>query len=177
MAAFHFELEPVVKIRRRAERQKQLALAVLEGQRVELERRVGEVQGRLVTQRADLRARLDGAGAGRGVDVGLVRLQAHASVHAVLELRRLAIEAAGLLQRLEAARAELLRATVARKAIEHLRAKALLKWRKQLARREALELDDLTLMRRGDVATLGGGGSEGLGEGAGLAGPEPMEIA
>nr|MCU0689024.1 flagellar FliJ family protein [Phycisphaerales bacterium] len=73
------------------------------------------------------------------------------------ELRRLAIEMAGVLKRVEIARAELLAATVARKAMETLRDKALAEWNREQAQREAAELDDLTLMRHGR------GSADGLG--------------
>ncbi len=150
MPAFHFQLEPVLEMRRNAERQRQLALAKIQIQRVELDQRIARVQQGVVTQRTDLRellgAPVDGT-ATTAVDLGLVRLQAATSLHAVLQLRRLAIEAAGVYQRTEAARAELLKATVARKAVEHLRTKALARWRDQLRRKEAAELDDLALMR------------------------------
>lgn len=188
MGAFHFELESVLEMRRNAERQKQLALARLELQRLDVERRIALVQGRIITQRDDLRERLGagadaklggGPGPGVGVDLGLVRLQATASVHAVLELRRLAIEAAGVLRRTELARAELLRATVARKAVDHLRVKARAAWRAALERKEAAELDDITLMRRGrgtEVGGVGAGVNAGP-EGAVEGGELPMEMA
>lgn len=154
MAKFEFKLEAVLEQRRGVERQKQLALGQLEAKRLEVESRVAAVRASLDERRSDLRERLTGGGA---VEVGAVRLQSNAALFGMVELRRLAIELAGVLKRVEAARADLLRATIARKAIEHLRTKAYEAWVRDMARREAAELDDLTLMR---LARVGGGDEE-----------------
>lgn len=151
VAKFEFKLEAVLEQRRGIERQKQLALGQMEAKRIEVESRVAAVRARLDERRSDLRERLSGGGA---VEVGAVRLQSNAALFGMVELRRLAIELAGVMKRVEAARADLLRATIARKAIEHLRTKAYEAWKRDLAKREAAELDDLTLMR---LARAGGG--------------------
>jgi flagellar export protein FliJ len=119
------------------------------------------VQGRLVQERDDMRALLGpggGAGVGR-VAVTSVRLQATAGLHGLAELRTLAIELAGVLRRLETARAQLTAAAVARKAVEKLREQRHARWKLEQDHRESAELDDLTLMRaagRSD-GTLEGG--------------------
>jgi flagellar export protein FliJ len=144
VAKFVFKLEAVLEQRRGVERQRQLALGQIEATRIEVEGRVQAVRMRLEERRSDLRERLSGGGA---VEVSAVRLQSSAALFGMVELRRLAIELAGVLKRVEAARAELLRATIARKAIEHLRTTAYEQWKREAARKEAAELDDLTLMR------------------------------
>lgn len=166
MARFVFSLESALEQRRRVERERQLAVARLEQSRVRIEARVRGVQDRLMLERDELRAMLGpspgvgGAGAGGGVSVHVpsVRRQATAGLHGLSELRTLAVELAGVLQRLEGARQQLLAAAVARKAVEKLRERRLAEWKREQERKEASELDDLTLMR-----------------GAGSAGP-PMEM-
>ena len=78
-----------------------------------------------------------------------VRLAANASLHGVVELQRAAIELAGLGQRLSRARAELMKATVARKAVELLKKRRYEAWKRERDRRENAELDDLVVMRHG----------------------------
>jgi flagellar export protein FliJ len=147
MAKFVFQLEAVLEDRRRAERQRQVAVSHMERRRVAIEVRVKGIQARLVDERRALRGELE---PGRAVALDRVRLQMGASIHAVVELRRTAIELAGVLKRLDAARAELLTAAIRRKAVEKLREQQLARWKLEQSRREAAELDDLTLMRRGN---------------------------
>ncbi len=158
MARFEFSLEAALEQRRRVERDRQLAVAAIERTRVEIEGRVRAVQQRLTAERNDMRALLDparggvgaaGAASGGRVFVSSVRLQATAGLHGLAELRTLAIELAGVLKRLEAARTQLMAAAVARKAVEKLREQQLSRWKLEQAHKESAELDDLTLMRTG----------------------------
>lgn len=151
MARFEFSLEAALEQRRRVERERQLAVAKIERMRVEAEEKVRAVQQRLTAERNDMRALLGNGGAegvGR-VSVTSVRLQATAGLHGLAQLRTLAIELAGILKRLETARAQLLAAAVARKAVEKLREQQFTRWKNEQARKESAELDDLTLMRTG----------------------------
>lgn len=152
MPRFVFSLEAALEKRRRIERERQLVVAKLERTRVDLDERVRAVQGRLTQERNDMRSLLGPGGAGIGrVVVSSVRLQATAGLHGLAELRALAIELAGVMKRLESARAQLTAAAVARKAVEKLRQQQLERWKAEEARRESAELDDLTLMRFGRV--------------------------
>jgi flagellar export protein FliJ len=151
MARFVFSLEAALEQRRRVERERQLAVAKIERMRVEAEEKVRAVQQRLTAERNDMRALLGSGGAegvGR-VSVTSVRLQATAGLHGLAQLRTLAIELAGILKRLETARAQLMAAAVARKAVEKLREQQFTRWKLEQAHRESAELDDLTLMRTG----------------------------
>ena len=161
MARFVFSLEAALEQRRRVERDRQLAVAKLERDRVAIEERVKAVQGRLTQERNDMRTMLGGpAGTGTRVAVTSIRLQATAGIHGIVELRTLAIELAGVLKRLETARAHLMAAAVARKAVEKLREQQLNRWKLEQAHKEAAELDDLTLMRAGHAnGTLEGAAS------------------
>jgi flagellar export protein FliJ len=156
MARFEFSLEAALEQRRRVERERQLAVAKLEQARVEIEERVRAVQQRLTVERDELRALLGPPGGGSGgaarVSVASVRMQATAGLHGLAELRTLAIELAGVLKRVEGARAQLMAAAVARKAVEKLREQRLAAWKHEQDRKESAELDDLTLMRSGGLA-------------------------
>lgn len=159
MPRFVFNLEAALEQRRRVERERQLAVAKIELARVQVEQRVRAVQGRLVQERDDMRGLLGPGGAGVGrVVVTSVRLQATAGLHGLAELRTLAIELAGVLRRLETARAQLTAAAVARKAVEKLREQRHARWKLEQDHRESAELDDLTLMR---AAGRDGGTLEG----------------
>lgn len=143
MARFEFNLETALEQRRRVERERQTAVARLEQARLSAQGRVAAVQQRLVQEREQMRSMLGGG----AVPVSGVRLQATAGLRGIAELRALAVELAGVYKRLETARAELLSAAVARKAVEKLRDKQLARWKSEQERRESAELDDLTLMR------------------------------
>lgn len=152
MAKFVFELESVLEQREREERVRMKAVGELEAQRLAVEARAGEIQAGLRAGREEWRAALSGGGDGAGAAslqlVG-VRLAANASLHGVVELQRAAIDLAGLGERLKRARAELLRATVARKAVELLKRRRYEAWKRERDRRENAELDDLVVMRHG----------------------------
>lgn len=141
---FIFSLEPVLEQHRRVEEARLRALAAVERERVALEDRARALQGDLAAARADLRDRLASPGAAGGV--GAVRMQANASLRITLELQQCALALAGVLRRLERARAELVAATTARKAVERLRERRLAAWRAEESRREVRELDELTTM-------------------------------
>lgn len=166
MARFVFELQAVLEDRERREQARRRLVGELEARRTAIEARVRQVQEAAGTQRESLRELVGGGGAGDGtmeaaggrrVAVDRVRMQATASLHAVVTLQRAAIELAGVERRLGAARAELLAATVARKAVEALRARRFAAWRREEQRRENSALDDLNVMRAGRGAgDLGG---------------------
>ena len=150
---FVFELESVLKQRRRAERTRQQHVAGIETQRLALEERLRQIQRRMAEGKRELRDVLAGRpreeATCASVPIDSVRLAANASLHAVVLLQRGAIELAGVHQRLSAARRVLLQAAVARKAVETLRARRYAEWRRTEQRRETNELDDLVVMRAG----------------------------
>ncbi|MBA4028476.1 MAG: hypothetical protein C0475_04980 [Planctomyces sp.] len=144
-ARFVFTLEPVLDMRRRDEERCLRQVAELERQRLQITERVGSVQ----RGAAGDRQRLTAAMSPGTVDMAVVRMQAVASQHAVLRLQRAAIELAGVMHRIEAARLALQRATAARKALEIMRQKQRVAWARQQAQRETLEHEDLAVMRFG----------------------------
>lgn len=170
MPKFRFRLQPVLDDRLTKERDQQMIVARWQSRRSEIERRVQELQQRLISDRHDLRGRLgqiDGQAAlitgtlgGQIVDLSLVRQGAHSALFGLVELRRLAIELAGILRNLEAARAELARRATARKAVEMLREKAKEQWLSEQKRLEAITLDEIAAIRAARKVMVGAGQSD-----------------
>lgn len=145
MAKFRFNLETLLEQRRRVEDAKRAEVAQVERERLALEDEIRAAQRALAEQKADLRAALaPGAGA---VDVAGVRLQSHSSLHSAAAIQRLAVRLGGVLQKLERARASLLRATADRKAVELLRQRRFEEWRREENKKEAAAVDDMVNAR------------------------------
>ena len=153
MAAFRFKLEPVLELRRRAEREQQMQVAAVERERAELEDALRTVNGKLEAERRDWRDRVagqaEGPAGGGAVDLGGVKRQATASVGLIAQAQRLVLQLAGVHTRLERAREALREVSTQRRAVEVLRERQLEAWTLEQTRREARELDDLTVMRHG----------------------------
>jgi flagellar export protein FliJ len=143
MARFVFEFEAVLKQRLADEREKQLAMAVVERQRLAIEAQLRGTQGEIEQEKESLRTAL-GSGA---VDLPAVRQQAGAALGRVKRAQQLVLKLAGVHKALDAARMELLLATTKRKAMETLRDRRLEAWKAELSRKEAGELDEITIMR------------------------------
>lgn len=147
MAKFRFELETLLEQRRRVEDARRLEVATVERERLAIEEEIRAAQRALGEQKRDLRDALSPGGAPRGVDVAGVRLQSHASLHATASLQRLAARLGGVLQKLERARAGLLRATADRKAVELLRQRRFEAWKRGEDKKEAASVDDMVNAR------------------------------
>jgi flagellar export protein FliJ len=146
MARFVFEFEAVLKQRVAEEREKQLAMAVVERERLALEDELRGTQGEIEAEKEELREAL---GSGGMVDVLAVRQQAGAALGRVKKAQHLVLKLAGVHKRLDAARLELLLSTTRRKAMELLREKRLEEWNAERNRLEARALDEVTIMRAG----------------------------
>ncbi|MDY7109689.1 MAG: flagellar export protein FliJ [Planctomycetota bacterium] len=140
MARFRFKLEPLLKARRHAEREKQRAVAELERQRLDLEDALRRRQAFIVEGKAALRDRLVG-------DLDMPSLRAHAgsTVQVMREAERLVLELAGVHKRLEAARGELVEAARERRSLELLRDRRLAQWKAALNKAEDAALDELAV--------------------------------
>jgi flagellar FliJ protein len=146
MPTFIFQLQALLDQRSHAERQKQLAVATIERQRLDLESRVTDRQTEIRSHKNDLRDLLT-TPAAQGVDFRTVRLQANASLHAQLSTQRLALQLAGLYHRLDAARKELREAATRRRAVELLKQKRFDAWKREQHRLETNELDEIATLR------------------------------
>lgn len=154
---FMFNLQPVLEQRKRREDACQHAVMELERRRVEVESRIRRIQAGIASahhEMRDLVASERRAGQGRGVPIGDVRLAASAAMGLVARAQRSVIELAGLHEKLNAARIELIRASADKKAVERLRERRHESWRREQSRREIAELDDITMARvaRKDVS-------------------------
>ncbi|MBL8746777.1 MAG: hypothetical protein JNK58_10525 [Phycisphaerae bacterium] len=151
MPAFKFRLQPLLDQRLHAERQKQLAVAELERQRLDLEKMVTDRQAQIRSHKDDLRNLLAPARE-QPADFRTVRLQANASLHAQLHTQRLALQLAGLYHRLEHARNELRAAATRRRAVELLKQRRYEAWKQHEKRRETSELDEIATLRHQRLA-------------------------
>ncbi len=144
MARFVFEFEAVLKQRLAEEREKQLAMAVVERERIAIEDQLRGTQQEIESEKGELRAAL---GTGASVDLATVRQQAGAALGRVKRAQQLVLKLAGVHKRLDAARLELLLATTRRKAMETLKEKRLEAWNAERNRLEANAMDEITIMR------------------------------
>src|SRR2546423_519384 len=147
MARFRFSLQSVLEHREMIEEQKQLAVAHLESERIRLEIQIRRYQQGITLEKDQMRQSL------RGGDIRAVRFQSGAAVRLAGAAQRTVLELAGLLRRLESARAELLEAAKRRKAVELLKDRRFEEWRTDQNRRELAAVDELAVMaagRRGD---------------------------
>ena len=150
MARFQFNLQVVMKQRLAVERQKQLAVALIEQQRLSLEDEIRGYNNSLQREKSDLREALTRervADYGRGVDLRGVRMQASAALHLVGKAQQAVLRLAAVHKRLDAARVELLAATKARKGVETLRDRRYEAWALAEKQAEAGVLDELAVMR------------------------------
>jgi flagellar biosynthesis chaperone FliJ len=116
-------------------------VAVLETDRLRLEERLREIQGQVSTAKGELRGQLGDSGT--RVVVRDVRFQAGATLALLVQAQSAALELAGVLKRLEAARGELFRATTARKAVQLLKDRRYAQWRAEVEKREAQANDEI----------------------------------
>jgi len=151
MATFIFSLQALLDQRLHFERERQLSVAAIERERLELEARVTACQNEIRSHKEDLRQLLGGP-TGGAVDTRTVRLQAGAALHARARTQRMALQLAGLYRRLESARSELRKATMKRRAVELLRDKQFNEWKREIERRESRELDEIGTMRAARIA-------------------------
>lgn len=161
---FVFRLQPVLEQRERIEEQAQLRVAAIERERLLGESVLRSIQEELVDTQRCLRAGLhpssapaaDAASAAEVAASGLhgVRAAASASLHLAVRAQRAAMELAGTLKRLDAARAELLRAAADRKAVKLLKDRAYEAYRREALMREAAALDELVVMRHGRTESV-----------------------
>jgi flagellar export protein FliJ len=154
---FRFSLQPVLEHRRRLEEERLREVAIIEQERVRTEDKLRGINARLVQSRADLRERFSPApGATVRGGIGAVRLDSSSALRLTVEAQQAAIELAGVMRRLERARAALLEAATARKGVERLRERRLEEWKHELSRRENAELDEMATIGASRAAAPGG---------------------
>jgi flagellar export protein FliJ len=158
---FIFKLQPVLAQRERLEERAQLKVAELERQRLGVEQTLKVIQAELLDTRRFIRGGLFAGEASRrdseqavGGMAG-VRLATNASLHLTVQAQRAAMELAGILKRLDMARADLLKATADRKTVQLLKDRAREMFQREQLKREMAELDEMAVMRHGRGSDLG----------------------
>lgn len=141
MARFRFKLEAVLKMRRHVEQEKQRQLAELHRERIALEDVLRLHQQQIDASRGSMREDLVGK-------INPWELGSHtaATLRLMAKAQGLAVELAGVHQRIEAARQELLEAKREVRAIELLREKRFAQWKAALDQAESNMLDELAVM-------------------------------
>lgn len=143
MGAFTFELDPALRQRRREEESQMRVVAELERERIALEQEIRGCQRAITQEKRDLAERLAAERGGRAVDLGLVRVQANASLHHIGRAQRAVVRLAGVHARIDRARLDLLEKTIARKSLEVLRDERRSAWEQAQRARETAELDEI----------------------------------
>lgn len=145
MARFRFPLQALLQARERAERDEQVAFGVLEQDRLALRRQLDDAQAMIERAQQDARALLDPqAGI---VDLRAARRQAHAALHHQAIASQLRVSLQGAQVRSDQQRERLLRASIARRALERLRERRLAEWVLDQRRKEQFALDDLATVQ------------------------------
>lgn len=144
MARFVFELQTVLDLRQREERDRERALAAALRERADAEREVQRLHRAAADERDELRHAL---APGAAVQLPAARAQAAASVRLETLLRAAALRLSSAHQKAQAARRALILATTKRKAAQTLRDRRYEAWKLDQDRRETAQLDELAVMR------------------------------
>lgn len=148
MAGFKFDLQAVLEQRELRERERQVGVAALEAERVRIEQEIRGFKNQIEATREDLRRALGSERADPGsADLRAARREAASSLHLIARAQQSVLRLAGVHARLDRARADLLKATVDRKAVEALRDRRLRAWRQERDRRETAAIDEINVMR------------------------------
>ena len=153
MPRFIFNLQRILDLRRRAEDDHRRRVAAIESERAAAEDRLRTIQHTITTARTEQRTMLT---VGTHLNTQALRTHTGAVMGLTAQAHRAALELAGILRRLESARALLAKASAERKAVELLRERAYEQWKLEQNRREIRELDEIgsTLRaRRTEAAT------------------------
>lgn len=145
MPRFTFRLQRVLELRQRTEDEHRRRVAAIEAERAAAEERLRSIQATITASRAEQRAMLAASAAteSRGLNMTALRTHTGALMGLTAQAHRTALELAGILKRLEAARALLAKASADRKAVELLRERAYEQWKQEQSRREIMHLDEI----------------------------------
>ena len=144
MVRFRFALDPLLKVRHRHEQVAQREVAELQRERLTMEDRIRAKQRLLAEGRLARRTALTGT-----LNIDALRGHAGSTLRVMRDAQRDVLELAGVHKRLESARAKLIDATRARRAVELLRERRYEVWRREHERRETAALDELATIAAG----------------------------
>jgi flagellar export protein FliJ len=142
MAKFVFRLEPLLTARRHAEQDARRVVAVLERERLGLEGELRRHQQQIMSDKQQMRGSMTGS-----LDLRSLRQSAGVTLHVIRKAHQLVLQLAGISQRMEVARSELLRTMTRRRAIELLREKRFDQWKFVQSKAEIAALDELAVGR------------------------------
>ena len=142
MARFVFRLEPLLTARRRTEQDARRVVAAFERERLGLEDELRRHQREITSGKQYMRGSMTGS-----LDMRSLRQGAGVTLHEIRKAHQVVLQLAGLGQRMESARAELLEAMTRRRAIELLREKRFDQWKIALDKAENAALDELAVGR------------------------------
>jgi flagellar export protein FliJ len=133
----------VLDHREMIEDQRQRRVAEIERERVRIEESIRATYRAILAEQHAARLL-----AAKG-DIPGARRQGSAITALHQRAQRAVVELSGVHARLDAARAELLAATIARKSVDLLRERRYEEWKRDIDRREQAALDELAVMRAG----------------------------
>jgi flagellar export protein FliJ len=142
MAKFVFRLEPLLTARRHAEQGARRVVAVLERERLALEDQLRCHQQQIMSEKQQMRGSMTGS-----LDMRSLRQTAGVTLHVIRRAHQVVLQLAGVSQRMESARSELLRTLTRRRAIELLREKRFDQWKVVQSKAEIAALDELAVGR------------------------------
>jgi flagellar FliJ protein len=141
MTKFHFNLDPLLKAKKRVEEVHQRAVAQIDRQRMDMEASLRRQQANIALGKQSLRESLVGP-----VDTHSLRLHAASSMQMMRTAQRVVLELAGIHRRLESARVTLVEAAKERRAMELLRDQRFAQWKAAREKRETATLDELAVI-------------------------------
>ena len=141
MAKFHFNLEPLLKAKKRVEEVHQRAVAQIERQRMDVEENLRRHQANIALGKQSLRQGLVGP-----VNTHGLRLHAASSMQMMRKAQRVVLELAGIHKRLEIARTALVEAAKERRAMELLRDQRFAQWKAARDKRETAAIDEVAVI-------------------------------
>jgi flagellar export protein FliJ len=142
MAKFVFRLEPLLTARRHAEQDARRVVAVLERERLKLENELRRHQQQIMSEKQQMRGSMTGS-----LDMRSLRQTAGVTLHEIRKAHQVVLQLAGVSQRMDSARSELLRTLTRRRAIELLREKRFDQWKVVQSKAEIAALDELAVGR------------------------------
>ncbi|MBG81204.1 MAG: flagellar export protein FliJ [Phycisphaerae bacterium] len=142
MKRFKFQLQRILDVRMREERQAQRNLAVLNRQRSLIEQRLRSAESKRQTALEQRRSSLVG-----DLEIDQLRLQALMVHQQDRQARQLMLELAAMEPEREEARRILLQATTARRSLEWLRERTRARWLREQRRQERRDEQELNTIR------------------------------
>ncbi len=142
MAKFVFRLEPLLTARRHAEQDARRVVAVIERERLGLEDELRRHQQQIMSDKQQMRGSMTGS-----LDMRSLRQSAGVTLHGIRKAQQAVLKLAGVSQRMESARAKLLKTRTRRRAIELLREKRFDQWKMVQSKAETAALDELAVGR------------------------------